>query len=79
MPDTYYTKYLSMLQAIYSTLFASVLGGGAFLLASLYLQRDKKRVDDYLNDRGKIFTLIQIERQESWKKVIQNCQTRFDS
>ncbi|CAK8680419.1 unnamed protein product [Clavelina lepadiformis] len=48
MPDTYYSKYLGLQRAMYVTLFAAVLGGFSFLLASLFLEIDKKKVDDAL-------------------------------
>lgn len=51
MPDTYYSKYLALQRSFYINLYASVLGGGAFLIASLYVQKDKKKVDDYLSGR----------------------------
>nr|XP_002119843.1 protein spinster homolog 1 isoform X1 [Ciona intestinalis] len=48
LPATYYSKYLGLQRAMYVALFASVLGGCGFLMASLFIVRDKKKVDDAL-------------------------------
>lgn len=36
---------------MYITLFVCVLGGGAFLVASLYIEEDKKKVDDEIKSK----------------------------
>uniref|UniRef100_H2ZMR3 Major facilitator superfamily (MFS) profile domain-containing protein n=1 Tax=Ciona savignyi TaxID=51511 RepID=H2ZMR3_CIOSA len=43
MPATYYSKYIGLLHSMYVALFASVLGGCGFLIASLFIVRDKKK------------------------------------
>ena len=53
MDDTYYAKYLSLLRSIYVTFFACVLGGAGFLVASIFLQADKRKVDDFLSGKSK--------------------------
>lgn len=47
-PDTYMNRYLAYQRSMYITLFACVVGGGGFLMASLYVVEDKKKVDDFL-------------------------------
>ena len=54
MPDTYYSKFRGLQISIYTTLFAAVLGGGGFLVASIFLAYDKKKVDDYLAGKSKL-------------------------
>jgi len=57
MPNTYYSEYLSLQRAMYVTLFCAALSGGAFLIASLYVVYDKKKVDDFL--AGKFSVLFE--------------------
>lgn len=43
--DTYHV-FKSLQYSLYVTLFVSLLGGGCFLMSSLFLVKDKKAADD---------------------------------
>ncbi|XP_018670661.2 protein spinster homolog 1 isoform X2 [Ciona intestinalis] len=62
LPATYYSKYLGLQRAMYVALFASVLGGCGFLMASLFIVRDKKKVDDALAGKAKRSPLHTFDR-----------------
>jgi len=60
LPDTYYSKFLGFQRAFYITLFAAVLGGGGFLIASIFLEYDKKKVDDFLVAKSKQNSVLYV-------------------
>ena len=46
--------------AMYTTAFVCVLGGGAFLLASLFVQRDRQRVE-----QGRVATRSTVQQEDA--------------
>ena len=46
--DTYVTKFLALKYAFYMTPFAVVIGGSMFLFSSLFVGKDRKKVQDAL-------------------------------
>ena len=47
-PDTYVTKFFALKYAFYMTPFAVVIGGSMFLFSSLFVGKDRKKVQDAL-------------------------------
>lgn len=45
-PSTIHDQYYSLVYSLYIGVFVTVLGGGAFLATALYIQENKKRVED---------------------------------
>ena len=56
MPDTHYSKYLALQRSMFITLFAAALAGAGFFTASLFVVKDKKKVEDALKGKNDAMT-----------------------
>lgn len=55
-PDSFYTKFKSLQTALYAGPFFAALSFAAYLFAGIYVDEDKKKVDDYI--KSKLASLI---------------------
>ncbi len=63
-----YAQMMSLQYALYTTAFVSVLGGGAFLAAALYIQNDKARVSKIVE--SKFYPLLLILYRQSFSMIL---------
>lgn len=56
MPDTHYSEYLALQRAMFITLFAAALASAGFFIASLFVVKDKKKVEDALKGKNEMTT-----------------------
>lgn len=53
-PDSYYTKFKSLQTALYAGPFFAALSFAAYLFAAIYVDDDRKKVDDYIKKSKKL-------------------------
>jgi len=63
-PDTFATKFYALKYACYITPFACVIGGMFYLIGSLFLVADRKKVDDVLKGKSDSTIKLEIEMNE---------------
>ena len=73
MPDSYYTKFKSLQTALYAGPFFAALSFAAYLFAAIYVDDDRKKVDDYIKSKFKI-KLIEKKIKLIFCKKKKECQ-----
>jgi hypothetical protein len=54
-PDTYYNKFTSLQLALYAGPFFAALSFACYLFAAIYVDEDKKKVDDFIRSKSAYF------------------------
>lgn len=66
-PDSFYTKFKSLQTALYAGPFFAALSFAAYLFAAIYVDEDRKKVDDYI--KSNITSLIYFIYKKKIKKI----------